>query len=215
MIYRRRTSFRKKRPLRRRRNFRRKKMSRNVNGLKPFFFKLACSESSWTIAAAASNSAFNITFQLNTIPQITQYSQIYDEYKICAVRVTLQPAITTSYGGNACMHVFSVIDYDDSQALPDANTARAFATCRRHLSTQKITRYFRPRYPTSIDLTSPPGTTGTTGSRRGWVNTSTAGGNVTHYGVKYWCEQIGSIPTTSSISFAAESVFYVAFRMVR
>lgn len=155
------------------------------------------------------------SFQLDEVPNYTEFTALYDQYKICAAAVKFIPTGTeaqinpNTFAGNFNIRFATVIDYDSSGAFGSFNDAREFTTCKVKACTQYHTRYIKPRIKSANENDS--NTIVASGNRRMWLNTNIA--NIPHYGLRYVFEQI---PVANySMQYKVEAKYYMAFRNVK
>lgn len=151
---------------------------------------------------------YGFNFSLNDLPNYTEFTALYDQYKINAVRFTMLPQQTQSISiGSvnnpiANARVFSAIDYNDGSAPASVDELREYKTCKSTSILRPHKRYiYKPKY---VD------TTGTT--RSGWVATSSPGLN--YFGLKVACEPMLSSGTTN-MSMRIECKYYLSFKNVK
>ncbi|AUM61688.1 capsid [uncultured virus] len=143
------------------------------------------------------------SFSLEDLPNYTEFTALYDMYKINAVKITFIPKVTVSTSTTSINNpdnyarFFSVIDYNSATAST-TDQLRQYQTARftRLLRTHK--RYiYKPKLLTSIST-----------STTQWLSTSTA--NANYFGLIYSIE-----PTTATMTFGVEAKFYLSFRNVK
>ena len=94
---------------------------------------------------------YGFNFSLNDLPNYTEFTALYDQYKINAVRFTMLPQQTQSISiGSvnnpiANARVFSAIDYNDGSAPASVDELREYKTC-------KSTSILRPHKGIYINL---------------------------------------------------------------
>lgn len=177
------------------------------------YFKRSAYFSGW----AANNTTadnFLVTFAtLNSVPNASDFTTLYDQFRINGVKFTLIPRGNQSDIGTASgtvaqsVGVFSVIDYDDSNALTSLGQALQYQNMKMTRSHQIHSRYFKPRIMTSADATTGIVMANNT---RGWLDVAT-GADVKHLGIKYVLQQ----SPNSSQQFDLKVDYYLAFKCVR
>lgn len=154
------------------------------------------------------------SFQLNEVPNYTEFTNLYDQYKLCAAAVKFIPLQTVSQisptgVGNFNIRFATVIDYDSSGAFATFDDAREFSTCKVKACTQYHTRYIKPRIRSANENDS--NTIVASGTRKMWLSTTVT--NIPHYGLRYVFE---AIPTPSYVmQYKVEAVYYLAMRNVK
>lgn len=157
----------------------------------------------------ASGQAVN--FQLSSVPDFTEFTNLYDQYQIKAVKVSYIPRFTEA-GNQTAQNIgnmWSVIDYDDSNVPPNLNTLLQYQNIKRTQMNKIHTRYLKPMVATEAFAT---GIASTYAPKRNvWLDATTAA--TEHYGIKLWFDQI--VAGSSPIVFDQVIKFYLAFKNVR
>lgn len=207
---RRRPSYRRKRPTRGRtyrRKFRRGTRY-NKRGQKVYLFKRHCDFGELTLSNIT-NTYQGYYFDLSQVPNNNEFTDLYDQYKINAVKITFLPSQTMSNSlssvNNAQGYVrfFSAIDYNDSSAPTSIDELRQYQSCKYTTVYRKHTRYIRPKV-TDRGSTYTPGNP--------WINTTAP--TQQYFGLKVAVEPIDSTGVTSMI-FTVEVKFYMSFKNVK
>lgn len=151
--------------------------------------------------------AFN--FSLNDLPSYTDFTNLYDCYKINAIRMTFLPQQTESVSlgsinnPNASARFFSVLDYNDSSALASVDAAREYQSCQFTPILQKHERYFKPKIMDSASVYNPVSP---------WISTTSPSTN--YFGLKVAVEPMDS-STTTTMEYTVECVYYMSFKNVK
>lgn len=206
--------FAAKRKLIRRKRWGRKPMIRRPVAVKQpvHYFKRTQYNSGWTANLTTADQFANYYGSLSQVPNISDFTGLYDQYKILAMKVTLIPRGNQSDIGTASasvaqsVGVFSVIDYDDNTNLTSISQACQYQNMKMTRSHQVHTRYFKPRIMTSV-LSNV--STANSVNTRGWIDINDT--QVNHYGIKYALQ----ISPNSSQSFDLKVDYYLAFKSVR
>lgn len=202
MAYRRRYRRRTSRKRSYRRRFRRSyRYSRK--GTKVFLFKRFCSLG--TVAAdSALDQFFPFSFELNNVPGFTEFTQLYDFYKINGIKISFIPTQTVSNSlstVNSAQNTrfFSVIDYNDDATVSSLNDLRQYKTCKWTSAFKTHTRYIhKPKHSIASYVQS-----------RQWCSTSVP--NTEWYGLKVGIEAMGSTVSTS-MNYRVEAKYYLSFK---
>lgn len=155
------------------------------------------------------------SFQLDEVPNYTEFTALYDQYKLSAVSISFIPMQTytlnntTAVANNFNVRYATVVDYDSSGAFGTFNDAREFTTVKITTITQQQTRYIKPRIKSANENDS--STIVASGNIRSWLNTSI--GNIPHYGLRYVFEQFPNAGFVGQMK--VEAVYYFAFRNVK
>jgi len=147
------------------------------------------------------------SFTLNSLPQASSMTTLFDKYRFLQVIVVFTPTFTvsnstTSYPGR----LTTVLDYDD--AVVPASTAALYNydTKQQCEGTQVCRRVLRPR--PAIAAYSGAFTSFATPSQPLWINSASPG--VQHYGVKYVLDQY-NVATVTSASYNVTAEFIIEF----
>lgn len=179
----------RKRRMPKRSRFGNKKLRRQVHVFKRTAF-LGTSTASISAAGIATPIATAHTFSLAQLPGVTEFSNLFDQYKITGARLTYTPAasegILTPQASAAAplgySRVHSVIDYDDSTAPPSEDALLEYGSHKSTAPFQTHSRYLKPKilqevYRSAISTSYAP---------RGNTYLDMAATDVPHYGVKVW-----------------------------
>lgn len=89
-------------------------------------------------------------FELAYIPNYSEFTALYDSYKICGIKVKYIFSTNTSeIGTNAGLpeampNLYTVNDFNTPSALTTEDQCLQYASCKLNRLNQIITRYFRP-----------------------------------------------------------------------
>lgn len=207
-------------PRRRRRNMRLRRGMIGRRIAQPVqYFKRSVYLSGNIVTSVTSDTFTNQFFSLSNVPNYTEFTNLYDQYKINAVKVTLIPRgntaeITASSGASTVFQgqsvgVFSVIDYDDTAALANINEACQYQNMKMTRATQQHSRYLKPRFNLLSVTNQGTGATGASQNTRGWLDCDYI--NVPHYGVKWALQQ----NVNYNLTYDVKIDYYLAFKNVR
>jgi hypothetical protein len=68
-------------------------------------------------------------FSLSQIDQATQWTAVFDQYRIAEIEVTIRPAFNVGQAGVNTVNWYSVVDYDDANPLTSAASMREYGNC--------------------------------------------------------------------------------------
>jgi len=173
---------------------------------KKYFFKRSFTDTI-NILKAGSTAGCNV-FKFNQLPNYTELTALFDEYKVNGVKYEFIPRFNSidqsaAFGGE----FYTALDRTDNNAPASLNELLEYQSLRKTPITRKHTRYFRPAIPTSIfrtvddpALSAPPLTSVVKYSP--WISTIQELGNadpteVEHMGLKYWCNATGATANTT------------------
>lgn len=194
----------KRRPTRRTRRIRSKRAIRSKKKIYYFtryanFGQLVISPLAPTLTA--------YTFRLADVPNSSEFTNLYDSYKIKAVKLTFYPAMTQSIststinapaGETRCV---TCLDRNDGVAPTSFDAVRQYQNAKVFQVNRRHSRYiYKPMVLDDSNYTINP-----------WVNTTSP--NVNYYGLKFAAEP--SLQSSGTYQFSVEAKFYLAFKSVR
>lgn len=151
-------------------------------------------------------------FTLNSVPGVSDFTGLYDQYRIMAVKWSLIPrgnASDITPAGTAAAQsvgVFSCLDYDDSTALTGITQYLQYQNHKMTRSHQVHSRYLKPKINAEILNNT---TIANALNTRGWLDVQAA--DIPHYGIKYCLQQAPN----SAQQFDLKVDYYLAFKNVR
>lgn len=174
--------------------------------------------------ANGANSNYNgINFKLNEIPNYTELTSLYDEYRIDKVTVELIPRasqLTTPAAAPAAGNVnqtfsniqpmLTVIDFDDSTPPGSRADLLQYSTLKVSRYGEKITRTFVPHVATPVYRTGVSSGYGSKGKQ--WIDC--ANDDVPHYGLK-WAFNQDSAAGADTVVYDIFVTFNLTMRGVR
>lgn len=170
------------------------------------------------IPAGFPGSGFGFNFTLNQLPNASEFTQLFDQYCIKAIKVSLVPkqgiavqqGLVTAGALQAVMpKVWSVIDYDDSSAPAALTDLLQYQNTKCTRANQWHTRYFKPAVADEIYNT---GITTAYGMKRNtWIDCNNS--TVEHYGLRIYVEP--STGNTPRYDLDMIIKFYMEFKNVR
>lgn len=160
------------------------------------------------------------SFQLNQLPSVGDFGNLFDQYKITGVKLTLTPALsegilsplnnTATALGYSKVH--SVIDYDDSQAPTSEDLLLEYGSLKSTAPFQTHTRFIKPKvlheiYRSAISTSYAP----KSGTYLDMNNT-----DVPHYGLKVWISAPNTpAGTAASIAYKVYQTLYFTCKNTR
>lgn len=171
----------------------------------------------------ATAAFYSYNFKLSDLPNYTEFSALFDFYRIDKVIVKFFPQVTVGNLGNNLTstsvlskvpRIVSVIDYDDSTALTNLNDAYQYQNMKQGLMTRQHNRVITPKVSTTVYKTAI--TSGYSVPKTGmWIDCTDA--DVPHYGLKIGIEQSGinGVPPGDMFRMTPVITFKMSFRQVR
>lgn len=159
-----------------------------------------------------------IVFSLAQVPNHTEFTSLYDQYKISAVKVRIMPrfnSVEPSDAGTSGLfpyngQLFTAIDYDDS-GISSVNDILQYQNCKTTRLTSIHQRYFKPAARGIVqDIT------GAATARmpiKGFIDS--ADDQVLHYCLKYSIPQFTNAAESALLKFDVITTYYLAMKNVR
>lgn len=102
------------------------------------------------ITQSAVNQNLAYQFRLSNLPNYTELTNLYDQYKIKSINFSIVPQVTSADANpNAtaalCPSVTSVLDFSDSTALANLNDYLQYSTYKRTAPLKTHKRFFYPK----------------------------------------------------------------------
>lgn len=132
---------------------------------KVYFYKRHSNDDAFVAGADGADSFYSTVYTLNAVPGYTEFTALYDFYKINKVVVKVLPffsqvnSVGTSTGTFAAfssasnLRIFSAVDYNDSTAPTTVDQLREYQNCKVTQYIKGHTRSFIPR----VSLEGPSG----------------------------------------------------------
>jgi len=189
-----------------------------------------CAKAAQNIVLNA-NATFNViqwgamtcNFKLEDCVNYTEFTNLYDQYKIVGVKLKLIPYQTSALtaaaphaqAGQPAFLIHSAIDYDDDTQVTLSNTGadalRQYPSYKCHniyaLNGKPWSRYVRPRVATEVYRTAL--LTGYQSTKMGWLDTTFA--DVSSYGLKLLFEVLSG-GSAAQLMFKAQVTYYLKFK---
>lgn len=199
----------KKRTAPRRRLVRRRRMARRPmrTGRQPVHnFKRTAYYNGLIAGSTLSDVSGGLIGQLNQVPNYTEFTALYDMYKINGIRWRFSPRANSAEAGTnqGLIKLFTGIDYDDI-TTPSLTDILQYESLRVTQSNKDHVRFVRPRVAKAVYQTS-VGTGYSAG--RGWIDC--ANPTVAHYGLKWVLQQLPA----GNQSYDLQVTYYLSFKNV-
>lgn len=172
------------------------KMSRQVHLFKRTAY-LGNQTATISVAGAATPIAVAHSFSLSQLPNYSEFTALFDQYKITGAKLTYTPATTVGVSDptvanaavNGYSRIHSVIDYDDTNTPTSEDQLLEYGSHKSSPPFKVHTRYLKPKmlqeiYRSAISTAYAP---------RSNTFIDMSAPDVPHYGVKVWC----SAPNTA------------------
>lgn len=208
---RKRRSYRRK--SNRRYNRRRKGVKQNVH-----FFKRHVDLGRVDGSGSGGEGFGSLFFRLSDVPNFSEFTSLYDAFKIAAVKVFFIPISNVTFAEGASnaqaiwsthyYRLLSAIDYNDDTPVNMA-ALREYQNCKMTPNNVIHKRFLKPKALTTIDEDSGSGSNYTYAetSTNPWI--STAGNQCRWFGLKFGFEQQTN---DSNPRYRIEAVYYLQFK---
>lgn len=166
-------------------------------------------------------SSFNIGFRLQDVPGYTDFTNMYDSYRLRAVKVNLIPVgnvsssntagNATGPAGNYAVRCFSAFDpnYDGGAGVTGAGavaTIQEYQNCRWTPYNRIHKRYIKPKLQIDTGAGAASGYVNIAG-KQPWIQCANAG--IVHYGMPIVVDDSGF--SAGSILYKVECTYYMQF----
>lgn len=151
---------------------------------------------------------YGATFQLSDVPNSTDFTNLFDQYRLVKVVFRMRPyAVEQSFpvSGGALAPVYSCIDLDNVVIPGNTDQIREYRTCKSHSAVKAITRVIYPK--PSLQLYNSPTTSGYA-IPAGRIKISTSNASVPHYGVRV-AAQFNNVTTANAYAYTIEAEYYI------
>lgn len=189
------------------------------------YYKRKCTLDDIVVPATTTDPVVGAyAFDLTNVPNYTDFVNLYDQYKIKAVKMSFIPvsnvvATVTPGGatqGNAGTYfsnrMFTAIDYTQATAPANTDELREYANCKWSPYNRIHKRYFKPQ--SSINDGAGEAIQWPAKAQV-WVPTAGAA-NATYVGLRYAMDAItGVTPVAGQVLYKVECTYYMAFKCPR
>ena len=163
------------------------------------------------IANPASSQSYSFYFRLQNVTGYTDFTNLYDQYKIRAVKVSFIPMVnvtTADQSGYASL-IYSTYDFNGTDINPTRNQIREYQYCKWSPYGKIHKRYFFPRTIESVSGLAPSGSTTKVGPQN-WI--STASPEVRYHGLLVSVANVPSIVDEDIPIYKIEVKYYLSFK---
>jgi len=155
-----------------------------------------------TSSTTVTNNA-PVGFFINDLSQVSSLTAVFDQYRIMQVEIWLRPSNVTGPGIQG--QVYTVIDYDDNNAITNPVNYSQYANCTITQPHEGVYRRFRPHQAINTFGSSAFGSF--TNAISQWNDSAST--TVGHYGFK-----IATTIMSQSVSYDIVKRYWVQFRNV-
>lgn len=152
-------------------------------------------------------------FRLADVPDATDFTTLFDQYRFVAVRIVFRPrfnmATVTTITVASFPRLTSVIDYDDDNALGTLNEARQYQSVKETRFDEDHVRFIKPRMAMAgLDT----GFNSVVNVRPQWIDCAST--STYHYAIKCIIDA-GVSGQTALQSWSVDLEYYLEFKQVR
>lgn len=174
-----------------------------------------------TVATDVTQQALTLTaptyqFALSDLPNYAEFTGLFDQYRFRFVRMTFRPrfnmATVTTITAAIFPNLYTVIDYDDNNALAALNDARQYQSLKQTRFDEDHVRFIRPRVAAALFNNGSPLFSGYGNEAAPWIDSATP--DVKHFGIKGLVEP-GVSGQTALQSWSVELEYFLEFRQSR
>jgi hypothetical protein len=142
---------------------------------------------------------------LQDLPGYTEFTNLFDQYKIDWVELRFIPVINTSNSALPCDSlIYSTVDFDDNTAT-NAGSIKEYELCEVHSPTQEWKVSLAPR----VAIAAYAGAFTSYANQASWIDVAST--SVQHFGVKVGCQNANG----SAQTWKVVGKYHVSFRSAR
>jgi len=146
-----------------------------------------------------------ISFSLADLPNASEFTTLFDQYKIDKIEVLMIPSVTQSTAASPMSGLtVTEVDYDDANTPASLDEMYQSENHQLHTPTSSIARSFVP----SIAIAAYSGAFTSYAQKTGWIDCASS--NVAHYGFK-----IGCGICSSAYTYTINARLHLSFRGTR
>ena len=144
-------------------------------------------------------------FKLSNAPNSSEFTALFDQYKINAIQCTFYPQQTEVTLSNTpattvrAARMFTAIDYNDGDPPTSLDYLRQYDNVEVHNAVE----------PFSVYIPNPKFADATGALRTGYI--STASPSIVHYGLKWALEELNP-GSAGTYTYKVETVYYFSFK---
>lgn len=159
------------------------------------------------ITNPAVDQSYAFHFRLNAVTGFTDFTNLYDMYKIRAVKVSFIPManITTANESGFASLIYSTYDFNGESTVPTRDEIREYQYCKWSPYGRIHKRYFFPRVRDNANAPT------TKVGPQNWMTTGGTGPNIQYNGLLVNVSNVPSIATDEPI-YKVEVKYYLSFK---
>lgn len=165
------------------------------------YFKRTVYLPAFIVSSTAVNVPFANSFALSDVPNSTEFTALYDQYKIKGVSFKLYPRFNSVDQNLSGGRIWTVLDYDDSNLPGSINELCQYQNVKCTNTSTVHSRYLKPQFNLIAGTANIP-------QRQHWLDVATPA--VPYRGIKGIIE-----PTSASVAYDCKLTYYLALKNVR
>lgn len=165
------------------------------------YFKRTVYLPAFIVSSTTVNVPFVNSFALADVPNATEFTTLYDQYKIMGVQFKLYPRFNSVDQNLSGGRIWTVLDYDDSNLPATINELCQYQNVKCTNTSQIHSRYLKPKFNLTTGSANIPQSTH-------WIDVATT--SVPYRGIKGILE-----PTSASVAYDCKLTYYLAMKNVR
>lgn len=159
------------------------------------------------VSSTAADTFAGVQFTLNDVPNVAEFTSLYDQYQIKGIKYSLIPRISeTDPAQQSLPNIGSVIDQDDASAPTSIDQLTQYQNFRLTRGNKVHSRYWKPAI--AQEVFGGGVLTAYAPRKNVWIDCNSAA--VPQYGIKFFIQQ-----TAVVITFDVKIDYYIAFKNVR
>lgn len=161
------------------------------------------------IQSGALDSFQNLVFQLNQLPNYTEFTSLYDQYQIKGIKFVLMPRFNSGEVAlSSCPPTWSILDYDGSFPVNNASMLQ-YQNLKMKTGYGNHARYLKPAI--SAELYESPVGTAYGPKKNVWIDAQYP--DVPHYGATVMIP--ANVGPGENVFWDLKITYYLAFKNVR
>lgn len=165
------------------------------------YFKRTVYLPAFIVSSTVTNIPFVNSFSLADVPNATEFTTLYDQYKITGVQFKLYPRFNSVDQNLSGGRVWTVLDYDDSNLPGSINELCQYQNVKCTNVSQIHSRFLKPKFNLTTGSANVP-------QSKFWIDVAST--SVPYRGIKGILE-----PTSTSVAYDCKLTYYLAMKNVR
>lgn len=153
-------------------------------------------------------------YSLGGVPNSTEFSTLFDQYKICGIKQKFQLDRNSGNIGEAydsLPNIYLVNDFDDGTPLSSENDYLQYESLKTWRMDKPKSIFFRPRITSNVYAGAI--TSGYSSDKSRWIDMTNV--NVEHYGCKWMLDPVNTVIDSQAAVLKVFTTYYIACKNVR